>query len=395
MHEGTSRRTYLSATAGVLTLAGCLGETHDGTETAPDDESEPEESPSGEERTPAEPTGSWPSYQRTRLNAGATDPGDPPVEAPTEAWTFETGDEIHAGLAIHDGVVYVPSEDEHLYALDLADGTERWAFDAETGLYNHSPAVAGNTVYQTNGNGTLFAIDIESGLQWTYEADIYVSRGAVVSESAVFFGDNDDTVYAVDRATGSELWTYEVVDPIQSPPTYHDGAVYVSSLDEHIYKLDAESGTELWNHRTDARPGSPTVYDGTVYASTTGGTMYALEAESGSEQWTAVSGGMDDAPTVTETTVYGDSTYGIDAWDRSSGERLDEVIDTDGLGDATALVDDTLYFASEDAVVYAVDPADGSVRWSYDVGYAVEGSPAVGDGYVIVGTTRGAVHALK
>ncbi|WP_229121863.1 PQQ-binding-like beta-propeller repeat protein [Halapricum desulfuricans] len=29
------------------------------------------------------------------------------------------------------------------------------------------------------------------------------------------------------------------------------------------------------------------------------------------------------------------------------------------------------------------------------MGYAVEGSPAVGDGYVVVGTTRGVVHALK
>ncbi|MUV89258.1 PQQ-binding-like beta-propeller repeat protein [Halapricum sp. CBA1109] len=376
------RRAFLGATAGVVALAGC---SNDGERT--------DEAESG--APTVEPSGSWPSYQRTRFNTGATDPGSPPTSSVSEAWTFETDDQIVTASAIHNGTVYVPSEDEHLYALSLEDGTEQWAFDAGTGLYNQSPAVAGQTVYQTNENGALFALDTETGEpRWEYDAGEHVPRGAAVSTTGVFFGDNDDTVYAVDRETGEERWTYRTAGGIQSVPTYHDRAVYVSSIDDHVYKLDAESGEEVWNHRTDNRPGSPTVYDGTVYTSTTEGTMYALDAADGSELWTAVAGGMDDNPTVSEDRIFGDSTYAVDVWDRESGARSADVVETDGIGDTTALVDDTLFLASEDAVVRAIDVTDGTELWRHDVGYAAEVSPAVGEGYVVVGTIRGEVHAL-
>src|SRR5437762_1172985 len=41
-------------------------------------------------------------------------------------WQFKTGDAIEGAAAVADGVVFVGSQDEHLYAIDLANGKEKW-----------------------------------------------------------------------------------------------------------------------------------------------------------------------------------------------------------------------------------------------------------------------------
>src|SRR6185503_18223887 len=43
-------------------------------------------------------------------------------------WTFHTGAAIVASPAIADGVVYIPSMDGHLYAIDQETGKEKWNF---------------------------------------------------------------------------------------------------------------------------------------------------------------------------------------------------------------------------------------------------------------------------
>ena len=43
-------------------------------------------------------------------------------------WSFATGDVVHASPAIADGVVYVGSWDRNVYALDAATGRERWKY---------------------------------------------------------------------------------------------------------------------------------------------------------------------------------------------------------------------------------------------------------------------------
>src|SRR5262249_50195095 len=53
-------------------------------------------------------------------------------------WKFSTNDSIEGAPAIVGGVVYVGSFDEYLYALDLADGKQKWKYKA--GPTKASPA---------------------------------------------------------------------------------------------------------------------------------------------------------------------------------------------------------------------------------------------------------------
>jgi len=44
---------------------------------------------------------------------------------------------------------------------------------------------------------------------------------------------------------------------------------------------------------------------------------------------------------------------------------------------------------------YCVNLADGQERWAYEIGAAVTASPAVSDGFIVVGAEDGNVYAFK
>ena len=55
-------------------------------------------------------------------------------------WSFSTAEAIVSSPAVADGVVYIGSSDNFLYAIDAATGKQRWKFDAH-GNVASSPAM--------------------------------------------------------------------------------------------------------------------------------------------------------------------------------------------------------------------------------------------------------------
>jgi hypothetical protein len=50
------------------------------------------------------------------------------VQNNTELWRFETGGTVYSSPVVSNGVVYVGSNDNNLYAIDAVTGTEKWRF---------------------------------------------------------------------------------------------------------------------------------------------------------------------------------------------------------------------------------------------------------------------------
>jgi WD-40 repeat-containing protein len=97
-----------------------------------------------------------------------------------------------------------------------------------------------------------------------------------------------------------------------------DGTVYVGSWDETLYAVDAATGEREWVFTRPSRRvfSSPTVTDGTVYIGTEvsddrnlPGTLYAVDAATGSQQWafTQPSDSVSSSPTVVDDPESGDS----------------------------------------------------------------------------------------
>jgi outer membrane protein assembly factor BamB len=62
-----------------------------------------------------------------------------------KAWSFHTGNSVTSSPAEVNGVVYVGSDDGHVYALKAATGAKLWSFTTGN-FFNSSPAVANGIV---------------------------------------------------------------------------------------------------------------------------------------------------------------------------------------------------------------------------------------------------------
>jgi outer membrane protein assembly factor BamB/SAM-dependent methyltransferase len=116
----------------------------------------------------------------------------------------------------------------------------------------------------------------------------------------------NDTLTALDAATGEEKWRFYTDGPIRFAPAVWEENVYVGSDDGHLYCLDAKKGTLKWkfsgtpNDRKvigsdrliSACPvrGGPVVADGRVYFAAgiwavMGSFLYAVDARTGEKAW--------------------------------------------------------------------------------------------------------------
>lgn len=69
----------------------------------------------------------------------------------------------------------------------------------------------------------------------------------IVAQRRVYFGSTtDDTLRALDAATGEILWKFITGGPIRFAPAWFDGKIYLASDDGQVYCLDAASGKLQW-----------------------------------------------------------------------------------------------------------------------------------------------------
>lgn len=84
----------------------------------------------------------------------------------------------------------------------LPVGRLKWRFDTEAPILS-SPAVVGNKVYLSTGDGRVLALDAASGnLLWEYGVGAPVNSSLAVAGNLVFVGLRDGRVLALNREVG-------------------------------------------------------------------------------------------------------------------------------------------------------------------------------------------------
>ncbi len=162
----------------------------------------------------------------------------------TFAWSFETGDSIKGPVATDGEAAYVGSWDENVYAVDLADGTERWATETES-LVMSGPSVdvLSDTVYVGSHDGNLYALDRATGEpDWSYQSAGQIIGCPVVTDDHVLFGSYDTRLYAVRRADGERAWSVDCDGVVTATPLVTEDAVYVTERATDAYLADDEDG---------------------------------------------------------------------------------------------------------------------------------------------------------
>ncbi|MFF7260613.1 PQQ-binding-like beta-propeller repeat protein [Streptomyces sp. NPDC008159] len=359
-----------------------------------------------------EPTG-LPEPSR-RADASPTPTPSPSPTAPSgvEKWKFITGGLVYASPIVADGVVYVGSETDFLYALDAGTGEPRWAFETG-GNVNAEPAVADGTVYVPSEDGCLYAVDADTGKQrWKFRTGKGRSSPPTVADGLVYVGgggrlpkgigatyrDNQDGhVYAIDSGTGAQRWKYTTSSRVEEAPTVADGAVYACALRGTAYALDAATGKRRWEFTTGGLLGSAVaVADGVVYLSSEDGHVYALDAATGDRRWKFTAEKYVSAPTVVDGTVYlGGGDGELTAVDARTGKRRWRTrIGKEPFVGAPTVVDGVAYTGSGDGKLYAVDADTGGKRWTFPTGSPVGATPAFADGVLYLSSVNGVVYAV-
>ncbi len=325
-----------------------------------------------------------------------------PKESGGGKWAFHTGAAIVASPAIADGVVYIPSMDAHLYAIDQETGKEKWNFKSSMPIAS-SPAVSGGLLYFVSSGGALDAVDIASGkIKWVlpteyerkFEAknlhgypsaaqtmpdawDMFTSSPAVANEK-VFFGSGDGNVYAAAAQTGVLQWKFATKDVVHASPAVVGNTVYIGSWDSYLYAIDADTGQQKWAFRTgeDAAihnqvgfQSSPTVVDGVVYVGCRDAHVYAVDAATGREKWDypTSKSWVIGTPAVRDGVVYvgtSDSSRFV-ALDAKTG-RLRFNFDAKAyMFSSPALAGDLAYVGDHNGRLYAINVKSGKLAWQF------------------------------
>lgn len=200
-----------------------------------------------------------------------------------------------------DGVVYFATRtiDDFdvsgagVYAYDIETQTQKWY--QETGsIFRSDPSFANGTIYvglSPSGNDGIISkvvgFDAETGnktFEYTEPSNSIQTAVAVV-DGTLYFGSQDNNLYAVDIETETANWIYTTGSSVDSTPAVVNGTVYFGSHDGNVYALDAETGDEQWSYNTgEISDQSPTVVDGVVYIGNSNG-VYAIDAETGNKNW--------------------------------------------------------------------------------------------------------------
>jgi outer membrane protein assembly factor BamB len=193
-----------------------------------------------------------------------------------ELWRLVMPGGIDSSPAVVAGVVYVGAY-QGVYAVDARAGTVRWLADVDYPFSNSAPAVTNGTVYISDDNGNLYALDAATGvLRWSRQTGSNLNSVAVAN-GVVYVGDYWGEVEARDGTTGALLWS-QVTGRVYSSPTVANGVVYVGTEEPStLAAFNAADGTPLWSTSTghSGNTSSPVVTDGTVYIGAPNFRLYA------------------------------------------------------------------------------------------------------------------------
>src|SRR6266536_4376256 len=130
-------------------------------------------------------------------------------------WSFKTQGPVKSSAAVVDGRVFIGSEDQNAYALELATGKKIWSFKTD-GAVESSPLVLRGKVYFGSSDGWLYALEGASGkLVWKYQTSdkILGSPNWVKSPRGdttwILVGSYDYKLHCLDGANGRTNWIYE------------------------------------------------------------------------------------------------------------------------------------------------------------------------------------------
>ena len=256
----------------------------------------------------------WPMF---RNNAGNTGSINETIHLPlTEQWHSSAPSVEESGAVVVNGVAYMSTDNNQLYAFDVATGATIPGFPVTIGFSYGSLAVdeAQNQVYALTQDGVLYAYHLNGTSAWTKAVGAVgynYNEGPIIDDGYVYF--KAGNLLQKYNATGGLQWTAPTAG-MNTQPSIMGNFVYVNSESGQIRKYNKTTGAEITTGgfpiSTEYGSAALTTVDGKIF--TKGTNVLAYDANNGNLLWSQPCGGSStwsDSPAVSNGVVY---IYGYD-----------------------------------------------------------------------------------
>lgn len=274
-----------------------------------------------------------------------------------------------------DGTVYVPAAD--LFAID-ASGSRRWRVETTGSVWEVRPAPAGGVIALTGaaqgpagGTFAVVTVDSDGAERWRFAPESPFLELLELTEETVYVGSYTDYyrseghhLWAVDLATGDVQWTAEIGGP--SSAVVSDGTIYVGNPGV-VRAFATGSGERRWKVE---RPSSEQFLHGVAGGGLVveGDAFTSLATGDGSQRWTFATS-EDQIPTggtLSGSTLYAATYDQVHAVDPADGSDRWTAGRYPGQVDVPLVTDRTVYAAGETLVALAA--SDGAEQWQFGKG---------------------------
>jgi len=349
----------------------------------------------------------------------------------TKRWQTQLGGTIIASAAGGHGHVYIGSGDKKLHALDPNNGSIVWTTALGGEVSSTVTAIeerdGSGVVFVTAEDGTLYSLNPSNGSQnWSLTGGV----GRFISSTNYSAGRVYHTymstgvssrLRAVNVQNGQMVWESDDFNITTSTPMHGDGGVYlgIAQIGQIYMRFDDGTGTLDWvcsnNHgsatsytsgvldKEDVGIGAPR-----VYISTQSGCVRALDAATGAQIW--------ETPLPVTQPVYGfaltqsrpenilivsqlanlyalDPKTGTIQWHYS--HPTNGVSSVNRRTPQPAIWGDYVIQVTDRNKLVAMNLANRTVGWTYDLDVETFASPMVAGGTVYIGTTSGSMYAFS
>ena len=191
----------------------------------------------------------------------ATSPGDPAVGQAVRAYSVTesrpgcgpsadqecplwatpvdgTASRAIIGAELEGTTVYVGTSVGTVYALDVASGAVQWTASVGAEV-SASPALADGVLYVPTADGRLVALDATGATLWSASTGARLGVQPAVAGGVVYTGSNDGSVDAFpaagcEAATCAALWSAETGSRITGAPAVSGGQLYVGTAEGRL-----------------------------------------------------------------------------------------------------------------------------------------------------------------
>ncbi len=301
----------------------------------------------------------------------------------TYQWEYMTGSAINSTPVTSQSHVFVINRKEEVLAIQKHTGKLEWSRKLENTLpspiggwkvFTAGPVVEGEVVYVPSGDGHLYALEVATGKEiWKYRVGWRIRASPLIQHDVIYQPANDGKLHVIDKKTGSVLWQFETDGAKPNPddpfadvkrgnydsPTIKDGILVFGSRDGKTYAVDIETRREKWRWTYGSTWAmANTIDDQTVFVGwSTNNLVCALDLQTGQEKWNHQNG----SHVYTKPLIYQDRLfYGcadgyLYCLDKETGEEIFKYSVGEEIFSSPVLDQDIIYFGSDDGYLYALE----------------------------------------